>query len=171
MQKNFKTLEEAYKYLYSKTYKVMEDVIIDDVIPAMQEAIQTEVYDKYDRDAEKYYSAQGRYNVERYKRRGLRGGLLDERNYKMTFKANGTTIKVNLRNLTPPYDDAKDKFPYIDVLILGGSGYMWKHSAIATMEPYERDFYEETRKLLKHKMSTILKEAFKRRGIDVNTVR
>lgn len=143
-------LKKLEKLLQPKIRKVIETHVQEKVKDEMIEAIQTEVYNGYDSKAKNPYP-----------RRYERGGLIDRSNIQGTWQGD----VFAMRNMTK----GRDQDIYIDEVIIGGTGYTWIGSEIYKMQPYPRDFIEETIKRLERNKAHIeaFKSGMKSLGIDV----
>lgn len=159
MAKNFKKLSELYAHIENNLQKALDEVVNKHVIPKLMDAIEKTVYEGYISQA-----------IEPYQRRGADGGLLDPSNIKKskaTWVGDVLTVKVRSIAQPNPKGDARGRW-LLDTVIVQGDKYKWKNSAIYWNQPYERDFYEEARKVIEKELPRLMASELKARGINID---
>jgi hypothetical protein len=119
----------------------------------MVKGIQMEVY--------------ARYNPTQYKRRYGNGGLEDKNNMVSNVSVEGNRIYIDLENVTRGAGD--NSYQRIDDIIVSGTGYTWRKSNIYKMQPYPRDFYDRTQRIIDQdgKIESLIFSQLKSRGYDI----
>lgn len=160
---NYKYFDKMYKDFIKIASKNFEEVVPPIMTEAHKEAIEIEVYARYEPTL---------YNGSAYDfvdRRYGDDGLLDEHNFKYDIEINNNSIVIILYNETKgnQYAPNNQNNIFIDKVIVTGEGYSWKNSNIAK-SPIERDFYAMTEKIMESDRvrDKIIKE-FNKRGIIV----
>lgn len=138
MAKHFRNLTDMYEKFKNDAISSVNDIVPPIMKETMKEAIEIEVYAKYE--------------PTQYQRRYEKGGLLDERNMKHDLIVTENSVKIILINYTKGDDRGvypnTQPYEYIDSIIVTGEGYTWTDSGIA-QSSMERDFYTKTEELLK----------------------
>ena len=122
----FKNVDSLLKHIEKQVQDTMENEVADAVKNNMAEAVQTSVYNAY--------------NPMYYKRRMQNGGLIDKDNLEVTEIPNGIVVRD-----VAPLDNGRRDFS-LDEIIVNGWGN----------QPFERDFYAETKEKLSEKQDYTL---------------
>ena len=144
------SIEQQLRQLEKRINKDIHDVLYNDVAEVvkdeMTEAIQTSVYD--------------RYSPSQYQRQMDNGGLTDRNNMQSTMIGDNTLVVKNIRR-----DGDRD----VVGVIIDGTGYTWENSRIYSMQPFPRNFYEETiERLLRSKNHvSAMKKGLRNKGYNV----
>lgn len=146
--KTFKSTKDLLRYVKSVGVRVLQDVIDKEVVPAMMEQIERVVYDAYE--------------PREYRRRKNNFGLGDIRNIYKEYSNDGLSIKI--KNIAQPSHDTR--YATLDVIIVEGTEY-WKSFEKYQPLPFPRDFYKATREVIEKELPYIVKDAFKKRGVNV----
>lgn len=146
----YKTPLEAYNAWKQSIEVIAPDIVADVMKDTMQEAVR--------------YSVYARYEPTEYIRREDDGGLSDKKNMIHDIEISNNKIIITL------YNDTKgvESMDYIDDVIVTGTGYTWEDSVIYQAQPFPRDFYEETKKLLSTpECMNLIKERLINAGINI----
>lgn len=113
--------------------KAMEGPVTEMAKAAMQEAIETEVYSRYD--------------PMEYERRKTHGGLQDPKNMLATYDPKA--MELRLANITRDQGySVPGSNRLVAPIVEQGYGYTWKGSRIYKMQPKPRPFHAETERLM-----------------------
>lgn len=162
----FNNTDDAIKYLVKNHKKVFKEVIKETIIPTIQESIDDIVYDAY--------------NPTQYARRKDKGGLRDVANFDYSIDIFDNTISIIVKNIAEPntkqdvkgrIDNVaknKNKYQYLDWMIVYGQTYTWINSSIYKQQPFPRDFYADATRILRTKLPITIARKFKQLGIEVD---
>lgn len=158
---NYQYLDKMYKDFIKTASKTFTDVVPPIMTDAHKEAIEIEVYARY--EPTMYNGSVYDYVDRRYGD----NGLIDEHNFKYDIEINKNSIVIILYNETKgnQYAPNNQSDIFIDSVIITGKGYSWSNSNIAKSK-MQRDFYAMTEKIMESDKvrDKIIKE-FNKRGI------
>jgi hypothetical protein len=153
----FNDLNSLFKFVKEEAQATLKDEVAKAAIDEMSTTILEETYPAYRSEAKNPYI-----------RRGLHDGLADKSNISVEIIDDNT---ISIENLTT----GNTRYPgstsgAIDGLIVRGTGYTWRESAIYRLQPFPRDFYAGTvARLTKNKKHiAAFREGMRKRGIVVN---
>lgn len=147
----FKTIKEMMGYVQNSfVEELSSEEIISIIKEVMREVIIETVYNKYDAS---------------YNRRYDDGGFSDITNYNYKIEVNGNYASITMFNDTKGVNTKND----LDTVIYYGNAYDWINSDIYKLQPYPRNWIEETVKKLYESGELVkrLKDRLSKKGIKI----
>lgn len=131
----FKKMKDVMSYVQRNVINVLSSEEIQEIVKnIMRDVILEEVYNSYMSDADNPYT-----------RRYDNGGFSDTDNYVCKVEVKGNFVSLSIFNDTKGNEDysGSSSSYYIDKVIYDGK-YTWENSDIYKMQPYPRDWIQET---------------------------